>query len=129
MLIISQNEDKITENLNFSIVVEESCKNIFIEKKEFEKYKRIAQKNGNSFTITELKGLGEIVGKNLTRFVFKIIGGSRSENFGIFSSKEQAQRAIRGIVENYEKGDVKYQFPKDKNAEIAREMIRKENSK
>ena len=119
MLIISQNKDKITENLNFSIIGIKTCENIFIDEKDIKKYEKITQKkHENVFNITELKGLGELVGKDLTRYVYTIIEKNRLENFGTFLSKEQAQKVLQDIIKKYEKGDKKYQIPKDKNVEI-----------
>ena len=119
MLIISQNKAKITENLNFSIKVCETCKNIFIDKESVEKYEKITQKKyKNVFNATELKGLGELIGKNLTRHVYTIIEGNSLENFGKFLSKEQANKTLQDIIEKYEKGYKKYQIPEDKNAEL-----------
>lgn len=119
MLIVSQYKDKITESLELTIKEIVTCKSVFIDKASYEKFKKITQKkDDNKFSIKELKGLGELIGKNTTKNAYTIVERDRFENFGTFSSKEKAKEVLKNIRQAYEKGSKKYEIPQDENAEL-----------
>lgn len=119
MLIISQYKDKTTESLELTIKEAETCKSIFIDKASYEKFKKITQKKeDNTLTVKELKGLGELLGKDMTKKVYTIVVRNRFLNLGTFSSKEKAKEVLKNIVQAYEKGTKKYEIPQDENAEL-----------
>lgn len=74
MIIISQNKDKTTESLEFIIKERKTCKNIFIDKDTYQKFKNITQKTDDRYlSEKELKGIGELIGKDITKAIYSIV--------------------------------------------------------
>lgn len=119
MLIVSQYKDKTTECLEFIIKEITTCKSVFIDKASYEKFKKITQKKDDGrISIKELKGLGELMEKNMTKQVYTIIERKRLDNFGTFSSKDKAKEVLQNIIQAYENGNKKYEIPQDENTDL-----------
>lgn len=112
-MIISQCKDKITSSLEFSIQEMQTCRNEFISKENWQKFKKITQKKDEGITLNELKGLGEFLGKNMTKTVFTIIEVKSNRNFGIFTTKDKAKQELQEILKSIEEKR-NYQIQEDK---------------
>ena len=67
MLVIDQKKEKITDNISFKIQERTTCKNIFINEKDWQKFKKITNKQDKYISLNELNGLGELLGKSMTK--------------------------------------------------------------
>ena len=119
MIIISQYKDKITQTIEFSIKQKQTCRSVFIDKDSYEKFKKITQKKDDGYlSLKELKGIGELLGKEMTKQVYTITERTQHENFGTFSSKEKAKEVLQNIVQAHEKKVKRYEIPQDENADL-----------
>ena len=60
-------------------------------------------------------GLGELINKTLVEDVYLIIEGRRRRTFSCSSTKKQAERVFKEIIQSYRNGDKEYEIPKDEN--------------
>lgn len=119
MIIVSQHKDKTTQSLEFSIRERESCKSIFIDKETWQKFKKITQRTGNDnqISLKELKGIGELLEKSTTRYLYEIVEVKRNRVFGTYTSKAKAKQVLQKMLQKVEKQNT-YQMPEDKDLEI-----------
>lgn len=116
MLIVSQNKDKTTESLEFIIEERKTCKSIFIDKDTYQKFKKVTQKTDDRYlNEKELKGLGELIGKDMTKPIYSIIEIKTNSIFGIYSSKQKAERILGKLIQSYKNKDKVYEIPSDEN--------------
>lgn len=118
MIIISQDEIKITESLELNVKEVKTCKNILIPRDEYKKFQKITQKNGNWISEKELKGLGEFLGQETTKSVYAITEIKTNRIFGIYSTKEKARKVLKEIIQKNEKSK-NYQMLKDEGIGIS----------
>lgn len=119
MIVISQNEEKITDNISFSIQERITCKNIIIDEKSWKKFKKITNKQDDYMNLQELKGLGELLEQNITKSVFLIRQSSNNDIFGIYNTRSKAKEVIKEIIGTYERSDAKsYYIPKNSKGVI-----------
>lgn len=112
-MITSQYKDRITNSLEFSIQELQTCRNEFISKEDWQKFKKITQKKDEEITLSELKELGEFLEKNMTKTVFTIIEVKSGRNFGIFTIKNKAIKELQEIVKTVGQ-KMNYQIQEDK---------------
>lgn len=112
-MITSQCKDKITNSLEFSIKEIQTCRNEFISKEDWQKFKKITQKKDEEITLKELKGISEFLGKDMAKTVFTIIEVKSGRNFGIFTTKNKARKELQEILKSIEK-KMNYQIQEDK---------------
>ena len=60
-------------------------------------------------------GLGELINKTLVEDVYLIIEGRTRRTFACYSTKKQAERVFKEIIQSYRNGDKEYEIPKDEN--------------
>lgn len=119
MVIVSQYKDKTTESLEFIIKDVTTCKNVFIDIATYQKFKKIIQKKDDGYlSIEELKGIGELMEKNMTKQVYMFIERKTHENFGTFLSKDKAKEVLQKIIQAHEKGNKKYEIPQDEKTDL-----------
>ncbi len=115
MLIISQLKNKTTQSLEFSIVARETCKNEVIPKDIMGKFNKITQRRDSSnITLKELKGIGELMGKDMTRTVYEIINVESNRCFGTYTTLEKSKKALAELIQAVGEQKNAYQMPKDK---------------
>lgn len=114
MLIVSQNEDKITETLELDIQEIKTCKNIFIDNETWKKFKKITRKKYNQINLEELIDLGEFLEQDITKSVYQIVEIKRNRSLGIYQTKDKAKNVLKEIMQKYSKQEI-YQLPKDRN--------------
>lgn len=59
-----------------------------------------------------------MLNKTLVEDVFLIIEKRRCRVLAYYSTKKQAESVFKEIIQAYEKGDKKYEMPKDENETI-----------
>lgn len=118
MITVSQRKNMTTESLSFAIIERQTCKNVLIDKETYRKFKDITQMPGDELKTKELKGLGEMLGKQLTKFVYLIVESKSNLLFGMYSSKERAKEVLKEIIEAYKNECGVYEMPKDENEEF-----------
>lgn len=118
MLIISQNKDKTTESLNLVIKEKRTCKSVFVNEEVFQKFKRITQENSIFLSTTELKGLGELVEKDMMKSVYIILEVKNNLILGIYSSRGKAKEILENLMKSYIKKEKVYEMPKNENEEL-----------
>lgn len=115
MIIVSQMNNGITESLEFEIIERKTTKNEIIPKEIWDKFKKITQKSDedNTMSLKELKGIGELLGKDMTRTVYMVVEIKSGRNFGTYTTKEKAMKTIDEILKAI-KNQITYKMPNDK---------------
>lgn len=100
MPVISQNKDKVTGNLEFSIIETKTAKQEFIPKDVMQKFKQITQKrdDDNSLSLKELKGIGVLLGEKMITTVYMVVEANTRRNFGTYTTKEKARTELVNIL-------------------------------
>lgn len=121
MIIVSQFKNSITESIELDIIEKKTSKNEIIPKEVWDKFKKITQKKAddNSISLKELKGLGEMLGKEMTRTVYMIVEIKSKRNLGTYTTREKAKQAIHEMLQVIEKQKI-YQMPEDKELGMTR---------
>lgn len=117
MLIVSQNENKITESLEFDIKEIQTCKNIFIDEKSWQRFKKITQKKNDIVNLKEMKGLEEFLGQDMRKTIHSIIEVKTKRVFALYTTKEKAKNTLKEIIQAY-RDRKKYQLKRDNDIGI-----------
>lgn len=119
MLIIGQKEDITTESIELVIKEREVCKNILVDEKTIKRFNEITgRKTSNYMNIDELKRLGKLIGKDMTKSIFLLIENKQGVILGNYSSKEKAKEVLKSIVQGYKNNKKVFEMPKNEQEEI-----------
>lgn len=103
MIIVSQDRKKITESLEFQVDEKTTCKNIFIDEKTWQKFKKITNKTDNYCSLKELKGLGELIEKDIIKQIYEIKEIENNRVFGSYDTEQKAKEALQETLNTCEK--------------------------